>query len=255
MKKWIKRTSTILLASTFLVACQAQPSEEAQRVDPLTQEESSQDSQDQAQENQSSSASKESKKSSRSEASQNSQDDRDDQEDKGDRDDREESSRRTSSESSRSHSDRRGAETDVAAITKDLEEAVASFKDQFPSAELTSIEVEAEGDSRFEIEGEDDDKDYSLTLADDLAIVEKKEEVGSANDPKDRFQLDQVISLEEATEIALKEARADQATQWELERDSDGKFYWKVDLRDGRQSKGEVKIDAESGEVVAYDQD
>lgn len=249
MKKWIKRTSTVLLASTFLVACQAQPSEEAKRVDPLTQTETSQDSQDQGQESQSSSASKESNKSRRNEASQN------DQEDKGDRDDREESSRRTSSESSRSQSDRRGAKVDVARISEDLEEAVASFEDQFPSAELTSIEVEAEGDSRFEIEGEDDDKDYSLTLADDLAIVEKKEEVGSANDPKDRFQLDQVISLEEATEIALKEARADQATQWELERDSDGKFYWKVDLRDGRQSKGEVKIDAESGEVVAYDQD
>ncbi|KAA9301276.1 MULTISPECIES: PepSY domain-containing protein [Aerococcus] len=248
MKKWIKLTSTALIASTLLVACQAQPSEEAKRVDPLSQEESQAESQGQETKSDATSNSEGADQSSHKESAKADQDNQDDQDDQ---DDQAASSRRSSS--SRSRSDRRGAKVDVAAISKDLEEAVANFEDQFPGAELTSIEVESEGQTRFEIEGEDDEKEYSLSLGEDLAMVEKKEELGSANNPEDGFQLDQVISLEEATEIALKEADAKTAKQWELERDSDGKLYWKVELRDGRQNKGEVKIDAESGEVVAYD--
>lgn len=245
MKKWIKLTSTALIASTLLVACQAQPSEEAKQVDPLSQEESQAESQGQETKSDATSNSEGAGQSSHKESAKADQADRDDQ------DDQAASSRQSSS--SRSRSDRRGAKVDVASISKDLEEAVANFEDQFPGAELTGIEVESEGQTRFEIEGEDDEKEYSLSLGEDLAMVEKKEELGSANNPEDGFQLDQVISLEEATEIALKEADAKTAKQWELERDSDGKLYWKVELRDGRQNKGEVKIDAESGEVVAYD--
>ncbi len=58
--------------------------------------------------------------------------------------------------------------------------------------------------------------------------------------------LTNIISREQATTLAEKEAKVGQATDWKLEKEL-GITYWEVKVKEGQQKNRGKKIDAHSG--------
>ena len=70
---------------------------------------------------------------------------------------------------------------------------------------------------------------------------------------EEALDLTNIISREQATTLAEKEAKVGQATDWKLEKEL-GITYWEVKVKAG-QKKIEVKIDAHSGEILTTERD
>ena len=70
---------------------------------------------------------------------------------------------------------------------------------------------------------------------------------------EEALDLTNIISREQATTLAEKEAKVGQATDWKLEKEL-GITYWEVKVKEGQQ-KIEVKIDAHSGKILTTERD
>ena len=70
---------------------------------------------------------------------------------------------------------------------------------------------------------------------------------------EEALDLTNIISREQATTLAEKEAKVGQAADWKLEKEL-GITYWEVKVKEGQQ-KIEVKIDAHSGKILTTERD
>ncbi len=142
-----------------------------------------------------------------------------------------------------------------------VEEAIQIFQDKYPDAAITSIDLDTSfGNYFYQVEGVDDTNEFELKIdAETKETSEERTEKLDADEQngvkKDADQLDltNLLSLEEISDIAVKEAGGGQATDWSLDKEMNV-TYWEVKVEDGNKQT-DVKINAQTGEVLETELD
>lgn len=144
----------------------------------------------------------------------------------------------------------------TSAVAVSLEKVTTAFEKKYPEAKITSLQLDTDfGRYFYEIEGVDQQKEYQVEVnAETGEFTKEKVETLDADEQngvkmqEEALDLTNIISREQATTLAEKEAKVGQATDWKLEKEL-GITYWEVKVKEGQQ-KIEVKIDAHSGEIL-----
>lgn len=147
------------------------------------------------------------------------------------------------------------------AVAVSLEIVTTAFEKNYPEAKITSLQLDTDfGRYFYEIEGVDQQKEYQVEVnaKTDEFTKEKVEtldadEQNSVKMQEEALDLTNIISREQATTLAEKEAKVGLATDWKLEKEL-GITYWEVKVKEGQQ-KIEVKIDAHSGKILTTERD
>lgn len=147
----------------------------------------------------------------------------------------------------------------TSAVAVSLEKVTTAFEKKYPEAKITSLQLDTDfGRYFYEIEGVDQQKEYQVEVnAETGEFTKEKVETLDADEQngvkmqEEALDLTNIISREQATTLAEKEAKVGQATDWKLEKEL-GITYWEV--KEGQQ-KIEVKIDAHSGEILTTERD
>lgn len=149
----------------------------------------------------------------------------------------------------------------TSAVAVSLEKVTTAFEKKYPEAKITSLQLDTDfGRYFYEIEGVDQQKEYQVEVnAETGEFTKEKVETLDADEQngvkmqEEALDLTNIISREQATTLAEKEAKVGQATDWKLEKEL-GITYWEVKVKEGQQ-KIEVKIDAHSGEILTTERD
>ena len=149
----------------------------------------------------------------------------------------------------------------TSAVAVSLEKVTTAFEKKYPEAKITSLQLDTDfGRYFYEIEGVDQQKEYQVEVnAETGEFTKEKVETLDADEQngvkmqEEALDLTNIISREQATTLAEKEAKVCQATDWKLEKEL-GITYWEVKVKEGQQ-KIEVKIDAHSGEILTTERD
>lgn len=142
-------------------------------------------------------------------------------------------------------------------VQQAFDDAVKAFQEAYPDADIIEIDVELLNDETFEIEldGIQDTTEIEVTyMSREGKIVSQSEEV--TNDTEVALDLDKVISIDEATEIANGETGFTQPTNWVLDNlgNQVEKPVWEIEYDQGSE-EAELEIDALTGEVVKVEID
>lgn len=149
----------------------------------------------------------------------------------------------------------------TSAVAVSLERVTTAFEKKYPEAKITSLQLDTDfGRYFYEIEGVDQQKEYQVEVnAETGEFTKEKVETLDADEQngvkmqEEALDLTNIISREQATTLAEKEAKVGQATDWKLEKEL-GITYWEVKVKEGQQ-KIEVKIDAHSGKILTTERD
>lgn len=151
--------------------------------------------------------------------------------------------------------------TENAMTTMSWQDAVAVFQEKFPDTSITSISFDTSfGKWYYDIEGINDTTEFELRI--DPATGETsreeqqtldKDEQNAAYRESEALDLEGVISIEEASQIALDAVGSGEVTDLDLEREL-SVTYWKVTIED-RRKEYEVSIDARTKEVLTTERD
>lgn len=149
----------------------------------------------------------------------------------------------------------------TSAVAVSLEKVTTAFEKKYPEAKITSLQLDTDfGRYFYEIEGVDQQKEYQVEVnAETGEFTKEKVETLDADEQngvkmqEEALDLTNIISREQATTLAEKEAKVGQATDWKLEKEL-GITYWEVKMKEGQQ-KIEVKIDAHSGKILTTERD
>ena len=149
----------------------------------------------------------------------------------------------------------------TSAVAVSLEKVTTAFEKKYPEAKITSLQLDTDfGRYFYEIEGVDQQKEYQVEVnAETGEFTKEKVETLDADEQngvkmqEEALDLTNIISREQATTLAEKEAKVGQAADWKLEKEL-GITYWKVKVKEGQQ-KIEVKIDAHSGKILTTERD
>ena len=149
----------------------------------------------------------------------------------------------------------------TSAVAVSLEKVTTAFEKKYPEAKITSLQLDTDfGRYFYEIEGVDQQKEYQVEVnAETGEFTKEKVETLDADEQngvkmqEESLELTNIISREQATTLAEKEAKVGQATDWKLEKEL-GITYWEVKVKEGQQ-KIEVKIDAHSGKILTTERD
>ena len=149
----------------------------------------------------------------------------------------------------------------TSAVAVSLEKVTTAFEKKYPEAKITSLQLDTDfGRYFYEIEGVKQKKEYQVEVnAETGEFTKEKVETLDADEQngvkmqEEALDLTNIISREQATTLAEKEAKVGQATDWKLEKEL-GITYWEVKVKEGQQ-KIEVKIDAHSGEILTTERD
>ncbi len=166
----------------------------------------------------------------------------------------------TSQSSSTSSTDSTSGEA-LSGIEVSLEDALKEFDNEYPDAEVTSVDLEEKmGSFYYNIEGVDDDNEYEINVNAETKRVHKdrpesldNDEKGGVKREEDAIDRSNLLTIEKTAELAIAEVGGGQAYEWELDKDMNI-TYIEVKVRDGN-TKTEVKLDAQSGEVLEVDVD
>ena len=149
----------------------------------------------------------------------------------------------------------------TSAVAVSLEKVTTAFEKKYPEAKITSLQLDTDfGRYFYEIECVDQQKEYQVEVnAETGEFTKEKVETLDADEQngvkmqEEALDLTNIISREQATTLAEKEAKVGQATDWKLEKEL-GITYWEVKVKEGQQ-KIEVKIDAHSGKILTTERD
>ena len=149
----------------------------------------------------------------------------------------------------------------TSAVAVSLEKVTTAFEKKYPEAKITSLQLDTDfGRYFYEIEGVEQQKEYQVEVnAETGEFTKEKVETLDADEQngvkmqEEALDLTNIISREQATTLAEKEAKVGQATDWKLEKEL-GITYWEVKVKEGQQ-KIEVKIDAHSGKILTTERD
>ncbi|MGO3115900.1 PepSY domain-containing protein [Enterococcus pseudoavium] len=137
-----------------------------------------------------------------------------------------------------------------------VEEAIKTYQETYPDSDITSIELETSfGKYSYKIEGVDDEREYEVQVNADTKEVSKdsaenldSEDKAGVKRNADKLDLENLLSVERAAEIAAKKAGGGKAEEWQLDKEL-GTTYWEVKVVNGHKET-DVKLDAKSGEVL-----
>ncbi|WP_311406685.1 PepSY domain-containing protein [Liquorilactobacillus uvarum] len=140
-------------------------------------------------------------------------------------------------------------------------QVIEIYQKAYPDTDITSIELDSTfGKYYYEVEGVDDNNEYSLRVDASSKTVSQKKQEQLDNDEKngtkrneDKLNLDKLISVEEAADIAEKAAGSGSASEWTLDKDMDT-TYWEVQVKNGSKQV-EVKVNAQTGKVLEKETD
>ena len=149
----------------------------------------------------------------------------------------------------------------TSAVAVSLEKVTTAFEKKYPEAKITSLQLDTDfGRYFYEIEGVDQQKEYQVEVnAETGEFTKEKVETLDADEQngvkmqEEALDLTNIISREQATTLAEKDAKVGQATDGKLEKEL-GITYWEVKVKEGQQ-KIEVKIDAHSGKILTTERD
>lgn len=131
-----------------------------------------------------------------------------------------------------------------------LEEVVDIYMGEYPNAQIQKVDFDKDfGDWTYEITGVSENREYEVEINAVSGAIIKVDEDDVDDDAYLAF--DTIITPEEAVEIA-KTALAEEATVlegWELDVD-DNRTKYDIEFEG---SNRDVKLDAETGEVVEID--
>lgn len=170
----------------------------------------------------------------------------------------------SSSESvSSSHSQSTASQStsrDVSQVKVSVATAIKTYQQTFAKSEITDLSVERElGQFRYEVEGVDDSREYTLNLdANSGKIISKKTErldADEANGVKrqEALDLNNLIGLTRAVKIAQSKAKGQTATEASIDKESE-RTYWEIQLEKQGQETN-VELDAQSGRVLTVEND
>lgn len=143
-----------------------------------------------------------------------------------------------------------------------LSDAIETYKETYPNTDIISISLDTSfGQTVYDIEGIDDNKEYSLKINTDTKEIKKEREENLDRDEKDgvkrrenKLDLTNLKDMKEIFDIALKEAGSGKIDDWEIKEDM-GVTYWEVSIKDGMTKEIEYKINAQTGEIIETDID
>ena len=150
-------------------------------------------------------------------------------------------------------------------VTKTAEEFIKFYRDAHPKQDLTNVELKFDDDLRFyvvEYDAVDDNNEYELKInAATNAEVAKAEQSWVKAKQGGVERREEGLNLEKMKEFkdikAAAEAGADvkdlKLDHWDLDRDGEA-TVWTLTYKNGDVDV-EVKVDAQSGQVVAVDDD
>lgn len=150
-------------------------------------------------------------------------------------------------------------------VTKTAEEFIKFYREAHPKQDLTNVELKFDDDLRFyvvEYDAVDDNNEYELKInAATNAEVAKSEQSLVKAKQGGVERREEGLNLEKMKEFkdikAAAEAGADvkdlKLDHWDLDRDGEA-TVWTLTYKNGDVDV-EVKVDAQSGQVVAVDDD
>lgn len=148
-------------------------------------------------------------------------------------------------------------DTEESELQTTLKEAIAIFLETFPDAEIEEIDVELGNDDNYkiDIDGFDSDNEYQLEFrTSPLEVIEEERE--SDDDDEVALDLEALISIDEASKIALTEAGFGVITSWNLDHDDEDGFHWDIEIDDRDSDReAEIKINAENGDIIETELD
>lgn len=136
-----------------------------------------------------------------------------------------------------------------------LSEATNMYYDTFPNSNVSSLKLKQDGSAfTYKIKGFDDDNSYELKIdgvgKTEISHDSKEKDSDNKKIEKEKLQLNDIISINKATDIAEKEINKGNAKEWSLKTDKSSKEpIWKVEVKSGMKEK-DVKINAISGDVI-----
>lgn len=171
------------------------------------------------------------------------------------------SSNQSASSPSSSTSGQSTTTADVTKVKVSVATAIKQYQQAFPNSDITGLSLEKQlGDYWYEVEGVDDSKEYSVKLnAKTAAVTNKKSEALDADEANgverkaEALNLDNLLSVNKAVQNAQSKAKGQAATEISLEREA-GQTYWDVQF-EAQGQETSVKVNAQSGKVLAVEQD
>lgn len=150
-------------------------------------------------------------------------------------------------------------------VTKTAEEFIKFYRDAHPKQDLTNVELKFDDDLRFyvvEYDAVDDNNEYELKInAATNAEVAKSEQSlvkakqGGVERREEGLNLDKMKDFKDikAAAEAAVDIKGFNFDHWELDREG-AATVWTLTYKNGK-TEVEVKVDAQSGQVVGIDDD
>jgi len=173
------------------------------------------------------------------------------------------STTKSSSQSSSASSTSASSSTDnVNGYKVSLTDAIDTYKETYPDTDIISISLDSSlGKTFYSIEGVDDNKEYEVKINTDTKEVKKDRVESLDNDEKNgvkrkenKLDLTNMKDMSEIFDIAVKEAGFGKVTDWEI-KEKLGVTYWEVSVEEGMTKEADLKINAQTGEIVEREND
>lgn len=138
-----------------------------------------------------------------------------------------------------------------------LNEAIKTYEKLYPKTTITDIELDHSHNKWFyEIDGIDNTKEYTTKINAQNGKIRKVkkehldyEDRGENNLRNLQLNLDNMISLSKAKEIALKENKGFKIEHYKISKDLQT-TYIELSLKKNMIQEKEIKLDAQTGEIL-----
>lgn len=159
----------------------------------------------------------------------------------------------SSEESSTNNSTQPGINNQNLSIS--LEDAVKIFQDTYPSVSIESIQMDDDRNYEYDIDGFDEANEYELSI-DANSGETRDQETGDNNDnDEEALNLENVLSPQEAMDIALNEIGTGYVDEWELDMENGAPVYEiSIEETDNQDDDDmDITIHGETGEILKRD--
>lgn len=142
-----------------------------------------------------------------------------------------------------------------------VEEAIKAYQATYPDSDITSLELDTSfGTYYYKIEGVNDTTEFEIQVDGVTKKVAKereeqldKDEQNGVKRREDKIDIQNLLSVEKAAEIAVQQVGGGTATDWDLDKDL-GITFWEVTVENNQQ-ESTVKMNAQTGEVLETEVD
>ncbi|UUX33695.1 PepSY domain-containing protein [Fundicoccus culcitae] len=148
----------------------------------------------------------------------------------------------------------------VSDLQSALDLALELFFEQVPDIGVTYIDIDLKEDGSYKIDlqgyNAEGEYDYELRVAGEEISDEEFDFDDDDDDDDEILDLDNYLSIDEITQIALDTIGSGKVTDWTLEYDDDRpEWHLELDEVNGDDDDVEITLHAETGEVLELDDD